>query len=122
MSERANASQLQGLPLAEAKLINDSGTGKTYLRKGRKLLGRSSCRQRREEWEHLGEVTLQTPGSVGNEGEEIPMKLVVKTVVGLSVLLQPIEVHSGAEIHLQRSPHWCRWMPKGSCNPVSSQC
>lgn len=33
--------------------------------------------------------------------EQIPLKLVVKTVVRQAVLLQPIEVRSGAETHLQ---------------------
>lgn len=53
----------------------------------------------------MGEASLQTPGSVGNEGEEvlqvleqIPVKLVVKTVVGPAGLLQPTVVHIGAEI------------------------
>ena len=35
----------------------------------------------------------------------------------------PWEVHSGADIHLQPmegTPHWSRWMPEGSCDPVRS--
>ena len=32
---------------------------------------------------------------------EIPLQPVVQTMVGQAVPLQPMEVHSGAEIHLQ---------------------
>ena len=55
-------------------------------------------------------TTLQTPRSVKKEGEEvlqapeqgeIPLQPMVKTMVRQAVPLQPMEVHSGADIHLQ---------------------
>ena len=41
-----------------------------------------------------GEEVLQVP-------EQIPLQPVVKTLVRQAVPLQPMEVHSGADIHLQ---------------------
>ena len=58
----------------------------------------------------MRETTLQTPRSVKKEGEEvlqapehreIPLQPVGKTMVRQAVPLQPMEVHSGADIHLQ---------------------
>ena len=55
-------------------------------------------------------TTLQTPRSVKKEGEEvlqapeqreILLQPVVKTMVRQVVPLQPMEVHGGADIHLQ---------------------
>ena len=47
-------------------------------------------------------TTLQTPRSVKKEGEEvIPLQPVGKTTVRQAVPLQPMEVHGGADIHLQ---------------------
>jgi len=55
-------------------------------------------------------TALQTPRSVKKEGgggardagaESLPLQLVMKTMVRRAVPLQPMEVHSGAEIHLQ---------------------
>jgi len=39
------------------------------------------------------------------------------------VPLQPMEVHGGADIHLQPvegTPCWSRWVPEGDCDPVGS--
>ncbi|KAK4807853.1 hypothetical protein QYF61_007759 [Mycteria americana] len=38
------------------------------------------------------------------------------------VPLQPMEVHSGADMHCSpwRTPHQSRWMPEGGCDPVGS--
>jgi len=56
------------------------------------------------------ETTLQTPRSVKKEGEEVlqalewrffSLKLIMKTMVRQAVPLQPMEVHSGADLHLQ---------------------
>ena len=58
----------------------------------------------------MRETTPQTPRSVKKEGEEvlqapeqreIPLQPVVKTMVRQAVPLQPMEVHGGADIHLQ---------------------
>ena len=53
-------------------------------------------------------TTLQTPRSVKEEGEEvlqapeqIPLKPMVKPMARQAVPLQPMEVHGGADIHLQ---------------------
>jgi len=49
----------------------------------------------------------------------------MKTVVRQAVPLQPMEVHSGADLHLQPmegTPRWSRWMPEGGCDPVGSLC
>jgi len=54
------------------------------------------------------EVTLQTPRSVKKEGEEVlemseqslPLQLMLKTKVRQVAPLQPMEVQSGADIHL----------------------
>ena len=53
-------------------------------------------------------TTPQTPRSVEGggggapgTGAEIPLQPVVKTMVRQAVPLQPMEVHSGADIHLQ---------------------
>ena len=57
----------------------------------------------------MRETILQTPRSVKKEGgggapgvdAKIPLQLVVKTKVRQAVPLQSVEVHSGADIHLQ---------------------
>ena len=55
-------------------------------------------------------TTLPTPGSVKKEGQEvlqapeqreIPLQPVGKTMVRQAVPLQPMDVHGGADIHLQ---------------------
>ena len=79
----------------------------------------------------MRETTLQTPRSVKNEGEEVletseqslPLQLVLKTMARQVVPLQPMEVHSEADLHLQPVegiPHWSRGMPEGRCDPVGS--
>ena len=40
-------------------------------------------------------------GDAPGAGAEIPLQPVVKTMVRQAVPLQPMEVHSGADIHLQ---------------------
>jgi len=55
------------------------------------------------------ETVLQTPRSVKKEGEEVlqapeqtlPCSLWRKTLVRQAVPLQPMEVHGGADLHLQ---------------------
>jgi len=47
----------------------------------------------------------------------------MKTMVRHVNYLQPMEVLSGADLHLQPvegTPHWSRWMPEGGCDPVGS--
>jgi len=68
------------------------------------------------------ETTLQTPRSVKKEGggardagaESLPVQLMMK--VKQVVPMQSMEVHSGADIHLQPvegTPRRSRWMPEG---------
>ncbi|OPJ73414.1 hypothetical protein AV530_005771 [Patagioenas fasciata monilis] len=59
-------------------------------------------------WGVCFKVVTPTPRSVKKEGEEvlqvlekIPLQAVVQTMVTLDVPLQSVEVHGGAEIHLQ---------------------
>jgi len=78
------------------------------------------------------ETTLQTPRPVQKEegggardagAESLPLQLVMKTMVRQVVLPQSVEVHGGADLHLQpmeATPRWSRWMPKGGCDPVGS--
>jgi len=78
------------------------------------------------------ETTLQTPRSVKKEGgggaqdagaKSLPLQLVMKTMVRQAVPLQPMEVHGGADLHLQPvegTPRWSRGMPEGGCDPVGS--
>jgi len=45
----------------------------------------------------------------------------MKTMVRQVVPLQSMEVHGGADIHLQPvkgTLHRSRWMPEGSCDPM----
>jgi len=47
----------------------------------------------------------------------------MKTMVKQAVPLQPMEVRSGADLHLQpveRTPSQSRWMPEGGSDPVGS--
>ncbi|KAJ7403695.1 hypothetical protein WISP_149402 [Willisornis vidua] len=48
-------------------------------------------------------------------------------MVRQAITLQPMEVHSGANVHrgadiLWRSPHCSRGMPEGDCDPLGSLC
>ena len=56
---------------------------------------------------------------------EIPLQPMEKTLVRQAVPLQPMEVHGGAEIHLQPvedlTPEQVD-VPKGGCGPVESLC
>jgi len=52
---------------------------------------------------------------------EIPLQPVEKTMVRQAVTLQSMEVHGGADLHLQPvegTPRQRRWMPEGSCDSV----
>jgi len=62
-------------------------------------------------------------GAPEARAEIFPLQLVMKTMVRQVVPLQPMEVHSGADIHLQPmegTPRRSRWMPEGGCDPVGS--
>ncbi|KAK4822884.1 hypothetical protein QYF61_021103 [Mycteria americana] len=117
--------------LAKAEPISDSGStsGLTYLRRG-KTSAEQKLGKRTEKY--VRETTLQTPRSVKKEGggapvtgAEIPLQPVVKTMVRQAVPLQPMEVHGGADIHLQLvedpTPEQVD-VPEGGCDPVGNLC
>ena len=64
-------------------------------------------------------------GGAPGAGAEIPLQPVGKTMVRQAVPLQPMEVHGGADIHLQPmedpTPEQVD-APKGGCDPVGSPC
>ncbi|PKU46091.1 c-c chemokine receptor type 6 [Limosa lapponica baueri] len=73
-----------------------------------------------------GAVEYNADESVSEKGvgEEFLLQPVVKTMVMQFVPLQPMEDHSGADIHLQHmeDPTPSRWIPKGVCDPVGNSC
>ncbi|PKU35222.1 protein pxr1-like [Limosa lapponica baueri] len=78
-------------PLAKAEPISDSGStsGITHL-----IIGESNNPADTKVSKEGGEEVLHAP-------EQIPLQPVVKTMVRQAVPLQPMEVHRGADIHLQ---------------------
>ena len=75
-----------------------------YLRKGK---NNCTTAARKEESENVGRTTMHTPRSLKSRGAiapgaaaEIAQQPMVKTVVMQVVPLQPIEDHSGADIHV----------------------
>jgi len=73
----------------------------------------------------VSETTVQAPSSVKKEREEvlqaqeIPLQLVEKTMVKKAVPLQPMEVHGGADSHLQHVEYPTLEQvdaPKGGCD------
>jgi len=64
-------------------------------------------------------------GAPGVRAEIFALQPVEKTKVRQAVPLQPMEVHGGADIHLQPvegTPCWTRWMPEGDYDPTGSLC
>ncbi|OPJ71307.1 hypothetical protein AV530_018619 [Patagioenas fasciata monilis] len=67
-----------------------------------------------------GEEVLHT-----QEGAEIPLQPMVKTMIKQVVLLQPTEVHSGVDIHLQPVEDLMLEQmdePEGGCDAMESPC
>ncbi|GAB0182452.1 epimerase family protein SDR39U1 [Grus japonensis] len=64
-------------------------------------------------------------GGASGAGAEIPLQALEKTMVRQAVPLQPMEVHGGADIHLQSvedpKPEQVE-APEGGCGPVGSPC
>ncbi|KAM9590860.1 uncharacterized protein ACIBXB_005909 [Morphnus guianensis] len=92
-------------PLAKAEPISNSGSASviTYLRKGKKLLCNSSWKRgvRICKRNNSADTKVSEGGGAPGARAEIPLQPMVKTVVRQAVPLQPMEVHSGADIHLQ---------------------
>jgi len=64
-------------------------------------------------------------GGAPGAGAEIPLQPVEQTMVRQAAPLQPMEVHGGADLHLQPvegTPRRSRGMPEGVCDPVGSPC
>jgi len=52
-------------------------------------------------------------------GKDLPLQVMMKTMVRQVVPLQPMEVHGGADLHLQTvegTPSQSTWMPEGRCD------
>ncbi|RMC10109.1 hypothetical protein DUI87_12907 [Hirundo rustica rustica] len=118
-----------GLPLAEAEPIpdGDSASGKTDLR-----------RKNPAEWQlqlekvvRLCEKNNSADTQASKEGggapgtrAEVPLHLLVQSPVSQAVPLQPMEVHAGAEIHVQpmEEPTLEQVDAEGVFDPVGSLC
>ena len=97
------ASSKMDLPLAKAKAISSGGSTSVirYVRRGGKLRrerGVRICKRK-----NSADVKVSEGGRGGAPGAiaKIPLQLVVKTMVRQAVPLQSMEVHGGADIHLQ---------------------
>ncbi|GAB0207612.1 acid sphingomyelinase-like phosphodiesterase 3b [Grus japonensis] len=124
------ASSKTDLLLAKAEPISDSGSasGITYLRRGKKLLRKLQPERGVRICEKNNSVDTKVSeegegGGAPGAGAEIPLQPVVKTMVRQAIPLQPMEVHGGADIHLQPvedpMPEQVD-APKGGCDPVGS--
>ncbi|KAM9590913.1 uncharacterized protein ACIBXB_005945 [Morphnus guianensis] len=117
--------------LAKAEPISDSGSASviTYLRRGKKVAATQKLQPERGvrtcKRNNPADTKVSEGGGGGAPaaGAEIPLQLVVKTMVRQAVPLQPMEVHGGADLHLQPvedpTPEQVD-APKGGCDPVGS--
>jgi len=96
-------------PLAKAKPISDSGSASvlTYLRSMENPT-QQQLQQEREvrirERNNSADTKVSEEGGGGGApgtGAEIPLQPMEKTMVRQAVPLQPVEVHSGVDTHLQ---------------------
>jgi len=97
--------------LANAKPISNGGSTSaiTYLRRG----GENTAQFKSERGVRIcqrtnsadTEVCEGSGGAAPGTGAEIPLQPVEKTVGRQAVPLQSMEVHGGADIHLQNIPH-----------------
>ena len=101
------ASSKTDLLLAKTEPISNGGNLSviTYLRMGKKLLRNSSWERGVRICERMNSTGTQLSeegggGGAPGVGAEISLQPVVKTMIQ-AIPLQSIEVHSGAEIHLQ---------------------
>jgi len=116
------------LLLAKARPISDGGSALviTCLRRGKKNVLKWQSRERgvrgceRNYFADTKVSEKQRGGDARNVGaESLPLQLMMKTMVRQAVPLQPMEVHGGADIHLQPvegTPRWSRWIPEGGCD------
>ncbi|GAB0184861.1 hypothetical protein GRJ2_000951400 [Grus japonensis] len=108
------ASSKMDLLLAKAKPISHNGStsGITWLRRGKTpALLQPERRTRRCESNNSADIKISAEGGRGGApgaGAEIPLQPVEKTMVRQAVPLQPMEVHGGADIHLQPVENPCQ--------------
>ena len=75
-------------------------------------------------WNSPAETKVSEDGGGGGTAgtrAEIPLQPVVKTMVMQVVLLEPMEVHGGSDMHLQPTENPTPEqvdVPEGSCGPV----
>ncbi|GAB0183485.1 hypothetical protein GRJ2_000813800 [Grus japonensis] len=91
-------------PLAKAEPVSDSGST-SVIEEGKKLLLNSSWKRgvRICERNNFADTKVSAEGGAGGApGTEadIPLQPTEKTMVRQAVPLQPVEVNSGADIHL----------------------
>ncbi|OPJ89134.1 hypothetical protein AV530_016360 [Patagioenas fasciata monilis] len=120
------------LPLAKAEPISNSDSTSViaYLRKETKnpnCCGRAAGGVRICASNNSADSKVSEGGRGGTPGTraEIPLQPMVKTMGRQAVPLQPMEVQSGADIHLQPiedpMPEQMD-APKGGCDPMESLC
>lgn len=109
------------MELAKAGPIRSyaSVSGITYLRRreGKKSLCSCNFSQKRVKWEHvMGTRHLQTPGSVGKEGQEVLQVMELRFVP-----LQPV-VHTMVRQLGPCSPWGSTGMHRSTCSPSHQMC
>jgi len=101
------------LPVAKAKPISEGGSTSviTYLRRGRKNCGKMAVKRAVRQFERNNSAGTKVSEEGGGGGapvagaETFPLQPVEQTMVRQAVPLQPMEVHSGANIHPCKEPH-----------------
>ncbi|GAB0205629.1 hypothetical protein GRJ2_003028500 [Grus japonensis] len=120
--------------LAKAKPVGHGGSTSriTELRRGKKKPKQEYLQPergvRRCERNSPADTEVSEEGGGGGAPDaraEIPLQPLEKTTVRQAVPLQPMEVHGGADIHLQPMkdpmPEQVE-VPKGGCDPLGSPC
>ncbi|GAB0184702.1 AN1-type zinc finger protein 5-like [Grus japonensis] len=127
------------LQLAKAEPNSDGGSvsGITELRRGEKKNKTKNTHQeelqpergaRTCERNNSADTKVSEEGGGGGApvpGAEIPLQPLEKTMVRQAVPQQPMEVNSGADIHLQPTEDPMTEQvdaPKGGCDPMGSPC
>ncbi|TRZ26649.1 hypothetical protein HGM15179_000420 [Zosterops borbonicus] len=107
MPDGVNASQLQDPPpQSRAEPISNSDRfkkGDDRFKKGKKSLGSSSWKRGVKICKRSSpaDPRVSEKGGKGEARAETPLQPLMKTLVRNGVPLQPMEIHRGAEIHLQ---------------------
>ncbi|PKU40387.1 protein pxr1-like [Limosa lapponica baueri] len=123
------ASSKMDPPLAKAKPISDGSTSVIkYLRRGKNCCATATAEGEIHEKNRSADSKVSEEGGEGSAlctGTEIPLPPMVKTMVRQAVVLQPMEVNSRVNFHLQLTgdptPEQMD-APKGGCEPVGSLC